>query len=71
MQQGAFEGRRLLFLHIQGGSGDPLFLQGTHQRLFIDHRAAGGVNEAGRGFHPPQKGLVDQVMGFGIQQGVD
>ena len=48
-----------------------IFLERTHQRLFVDYRTAGRVDEAGRGFHAPQKCLVDQVVGLGIQQGVD
>ena len=40
--------------HIQCRAGDLAIIQGVQQGRFIDHSAAGGVNEVGCALHPPQ-----------------
>ena len=54
--------RRLLLQHVEPGTGDATLLQHLGQRLLIDDRPAGGVDEKGRRLHQRQALGIHQVL---------
>ncbi|MNZ60895.1 hypothetical protein D3C78_789710 [compost metagenome] len=55
--------QRLLLVDIQPGAEDAFFLQRLDQRRFVDHLAAGDVDQDGAGFHQLKLALADQLAG--------
>src|SRR5207302_7583729 len=55
----------LVFVDIQPRPGDPPLPKRAHERRFVDERAARGVDEVGRRFHPPELLLPDEVVSVG------
>ena len=59
---GSFGVRRLDLQHVQPGAGDATLLQHLGQRLLIDDRPAGGVDEERRRLHQRQALGIHQVL---------
>ncbi|MFM1944616.1 MAG: hypothetical protein RI897_3598 [Verrucomicrobiota bacterium] len=47
-------GRGFLAEDIEAGAGEAIFVEGAGDRGFIEKRAAGSIDEVGRGFHVGQ-----------------
>ncbi|MCY1396580.1 hypothetical protein D9M71_115580 [compost metagenome] len=55
--------QRLLLVHVEAGAEDAFFLQCLDQRGFVDHLAAGDVDQDGAGLHQLKLALADQLAG--------
>ena len=60
---------RLALVDVECGARDQPLAERPRQRVFVDDRAARGVDENRRPLHPRQRALVDQVAGLRASRG--